>query len=445
MPRHYFLSLTATVLFAFCRGDNVCNIAPLLVPASPKNFVNKVAKESKECKLIHFVRHAEGFHNEAERKAGSTDVLLFSESQNEFVDARLTPKGIEQCFALRRKIEKGNYQFAVRSVETAAPNNSHVLDTDIVVSSTLSRAIQTARYSIPWTPEGFSVGKEPPILGTDLGRERIVDFMCENRRSLSALRADFPFVSFVYGTPDKDTMFENKEDGDDYSLARQRARDLLTWFLFELDEEKITFVGHKEFFKLMFDDHFEGFNDGQIVLKPGIAAEYGKEKFNWNVEFANTEIQSAYLCPAHVFGGEEAQRSCKGIISDDDLAEQLYDTAVEKESTGPIFSKESPGKWKGKENSHAPVAEYDKMSKSLTISVPHGMSKEHLIEFIFFKRSFAPMPEESAIIAMVKQFQHEDYPATLKVDLVDGDREGAIIPYAFCNKHGLWRGETLYL
>ena len=111
-------------------------------------------------------------------------------------------------------------------------------------------------------------------------------------------------------------MFEIKEDENNFHLARQRARDLLRWFLFEIDESKITYVGHKEFFKLMFDDHFTSTGNGKITLKFNFTEEkYDQESFIWNTEFMNTEIQSAYLCPSHVFGGEEPQ--CMGKDADD--------------------------------------------------------------------------------------------------------------------------------
>ena len=104
-----------------------------------------------------------------------------------------------------------------------------------------------------------------------------------------------------------------------------------------------------------------------------------------------------------------------------------------------------PMQWKGKENSHAPVAEYDKSTNLLTISVPHGMSQDHFIEFIYFKRSYSLINEESAEIVMVKKLEKDEYPPVLEMELVDGSEQGALFPYAYCNKHGLWRGDALYL
>ena len=52
--------------------------------------------QSSRCKKIHFIRHAEGFHNVATATTGNTDCLRVETggdaTEHEFYDARLTQK-----------------------------------------------------------------------------------------------------------------------------------------------------------------------------------------------------------------------------------------------------------------------------------------------------------------------------------------------------------------
>ena len=46
-------------------------------------------------------------------------------------------------------------------------------------------------------------------------------------------------------------------------------------------------------------------------------------------------------------------------------------------SSGIIYTKENPGKWKGKEGSHSPQISVE--GRKVTITTPHPMSQEHYI------------------------------------------------------------------
>lgn len=76
-------------------------------------------------KTVHFVRHAEGFHNVAGRNDPSAYLL------EEFLDAKITPLGEEQC----RKL----HLFS----------KDRLKDVDLVVVSPMNRTIQTGMHSFP--------------------------------------------------------------------------------------------------------------------------------------------------------------------------------------------------------------------------------------------------------------------------------------------------------
>ena len=48
---------------------------------------------AERTKKVHFIRHAEGYHNQAAKETGSNDCLIDNQAM---WDARLTPHGIEQ-------------------------------------------------------------------------------------------------------------------------------------------------------------------------------------------------------------------------------------------------------------------------------------------------------------------------------------------------------------
>ena len=86
--------------------------------------------------MIHFVRHAEGFHNEAVMSAthpnlgtapgDPTPIDHTTPGAWGFIDAKLTPKGVRQCLA-------------ARAGTAAAPHCAP----ELVVVSPLTRTLQT--------------------------------------------------------------------------------------------------------------------------------------------------------------------------------------------------------------------------------------------------------------------------------------------------------------
>lgn len=57
----------------------------------------------------------------------------------------------------------------------------------------------------------------------------------------------------------------------------------------------------------------------------------------------------------------------------------------------------------------------------------------HFIEWIFL------LTEEGELVDAVHLDPNRDAEAVLRADIPIGDR--SYIPYCFCNKHGLWKGD----
>ena len=102
---------------------------PVLVPT--KGSANsKIAAEHPSCKTIHFIRHAEGHHNVADRKHG-TEILTYENSGDNFTDARLTENGIRQSRALKSVLKRR--RVAMRSGVSKSCNSKEKRYLDIML------------------------------------------------------------------------------------------------------------------------------------------------------------------------------------------------------------------------------------------------------------------------------------------------------------------------
>jgi broad specificity phosphatase PhoE len=139
-------------------------------------------------KKVHFIRHAEGFHN-------VSDMALW--------DARLTPAGIEQCKTLRAELAHRPSQ---------GRSFTHF---DLVVISPLTRTLETANHIFgPPRPPGVPsflaerFGERnlprPKFLVREECRERWGLYTCDGRRPITDIIREFPDFDF--------SEVENNED-----------------------------------------------------------------------------------------------------------------------------------------------------------------------------------------------------------------------------------------
>ena len=115
-------------------------------------------------KTIHFIRHAEGFHNVANNAYGDDTPCTFStEGSWRYLDAKLTNHGIQQCIEARETLLEG-------------------INPELVVVSPFTRTLQTAHIMFG--------GKGYPFLVHYMCRERQGKYTCDKMRSKSEIVAD---------------------------------------------------------------------------------------------------------------------------------------------------------------------------------------------------------------------------------------------------------------
>jgi len=180
-------------------------------------------------KDVMFVRHAEGFHNKA--AAEIEDYFTTDKhAADEWIDARLTPLGIQQSEALSKDL-------------AAKP------PPDEIIVSPLSRAIQTALLAYP--------NYTSPFVASELCRERVSVFSCDRRQAISQLLPEFGSrIDFSLIESDDDILWnaekENLPHGLDADKCYERAEEFLN-FLFERENAKsIAVFSHWVFLKHLF-------------------------------------------------------------------------------------------------------------------------------------------------------------------------------------------------
>lgn len=176
-------------------------------------------QEHAKVKLIHMVRHAQGTHN-------------VEENYNDLrhLDARLTEKGMDQCHGLSKRI-----------ISDTILSTSKIT----VVTSPLTRCVQTALYSFPQ----LTNAKHVDFLAHE-GIRETVNYASDRRRTIQEISNEFPRVNFQQGTQhcpqDADSIWDDYEDrlGQDWESCResaelavvvQRARACFQWIMDDLE------------------------------------------------------------------------------------------------------------------------------------------------------------------------------------------------------------------
>ena len=227
---------------------------------------------------VHFIRHAEGTHNLAEREAtrdglhktnaswtaleakhGVAWILTTEATGMAHYDAELTVAGARQA---------ANLGAALQNSQQLVPLGYVGLEVDAVCSSPFRRTLQArAHFGVsPRTADGppppadahpqvpalrekiVEIGGWPTaaaararVLASDLLRERVAEYTCDGRLKVSELRsrafgnataADVPDVDYA-GVSEEDEMYASgREDGpDEAKLLAARARKAAEWLL----------------------------------------------------------------------------------------------------------------------------------------------------------------------------------------------------------------------
>ncbi|CAJ1351294.1 unnamed protein product [Effrenium voratum] len=199
-----------------------------------------------QCKVVHFVRHAEAESNAAAHQFPRDSAgYLAAYADEQYFDSVLSEKGQAQCAELQLEVQGLQYE--------------------AVVCSPLRRTLQTASLaftdrSVPWlaveSAREFSEGHARP---------------CDYRRARSAQAAGFGFVDFRQVPEGEDSFAARKESPQDVD---SRCRQLLA-LLAEMPQKSIAVVSHTGFLSRLFAHHLA----------------WGSK-----AAFRNAELRSVVLC-----------------------------------------------------------------------------------------------------------------------------------------------------
>uniref|UniRef100_A0A6S8XG61 Phosphoglycerate mutase-like protein n=1 Tax=Ditylum brightwellii TaxID=49249 RepID=A0A6S8XG61_9STRA len=241
-------------------------------------------------KKVHFIRHAEGYHNVATSETGSNECLLrgnIPAKEHPLYDSRLTSVGIHQAQQLKEILAhrpSGGRSFTAF---------------DLVVVSPLTRTCETARHIFgrartPGSPAFLDPGQAPDgtpehqagipvpaprILIREECRERWGHYVCDGRRPISEIAAEFPDFDFSEVRHNEDVFYT--EDREDSDHCRERSMQFLEW-LNSRPEKCIAVVTHSSFLRHLFGQFGDSLN------------QQDKDKLQRLA--GNCELRSVVLC-----------------------------------------------------------------------------------------------------------------------------------------------------
>mmetsp|Transcript_39110 Transcript_39110/g.47042 ORF Transcript_39110/g.47042 Transcript_39110/m.47042 type:complete len:316 (+) Transcript_39110:141-1088(+) len=254
---------------------------------------------AERTKKVHFIRHAEGYHNVATKESGANDCLHRGEAtaaDHPLYDSRLTEKGIQQSVDLKKYLAK-------------RPSGSRSFTAfDLVVVSPLTRTCETALHVFgtprpPGSPAFLTKGEAPPgtmeaaaginvppprFLVREECRERWGKYVCDGRRTISEIAAEFPTFDFSEIVHDEDVFYSDERESDDHCC--ERAVRFLEW-LNQRPEKCIAVVTHSSFLRHLF---------GQF----GETLHY-EDRGNLQRLAGNCELRSIMLCSHGVKDGKK--------------------------------------------------------------------------------------------------------------------------------------------
>jgi len=213
-----------------------------------------------QTRKVHFIRHAEGFHNVETAKTGDNHCLLRGKKlarEHPLYDSKLTPKGVNQAKELRKILAhrpSGGRSFTAF---------------DLVVVSPLTRTCETAYHvfgnprkpglpaflcdgEAPFGSPEYAAGVKvaaPRFLVREECRERFGHYVCDGRRSIHDIRSEFPDFDFSEVATNEDGYYTDERESDEDCCAR--AVQFLEW-LNSRPEKCIAVVTHSSFLRHLF-------------------------------------------------------------------------------------------------------------------------------------------------------------------------------------------------
>jgi broad specificity phosphatase PhoE len=207
----------------------------LIVKAYALDDPSAPADDAANVKVVHFVRHGQGFHNlmaDLARASGRDWVQFTNTPENpyimpEILDAPLTEKGRQQAYALQPR---------VRSMDNTP---------ELVVFSPNCRALQTGVIVF----EDLIGGA--PFLAHEMVREENGVHICDKRRPVSRQKTEFPQVDFGLLESNEDPLF--REDVRETKMqVGERVYKFMEW-LAERQEKHVAVNSHSGWLLTVFN------------------------------------------------------------------------------------------------------------------------------------------------------------------------------------------------
>lgn len=262
-------------------------------------------------KVIHIVRHGQGFHN----VAGEVDHANYMSW--DYLDASLTDLGWQQSEALHAHLDatgiKSQVELVVvsplmRTLQTAVGVWGGEVITDESSSSTLMvSGLGKAPHAAIAAPKGLK------FVANEWCREQNGVHPCDRRSSISFYKKCFPMVDFSEVGTDEDTWWHetNRETAQELFT---RARRFIRWLL-DRPESRIAVVSHSSFIFHMC--HLFGSDCSEVVRKE---IQQG---------FRNCEMRSVVI-------SDRLASGAPSVESTDFAGGLYYNDAVKKGADVPV-------------------------------------------------------------------------------------------------------------
>jgi broad specificity phosphatase PhoE len=218
-------------------------------------------------KTLYIVRHGQALHNPraevAKANGCSMDEFLDWMRQDDALDADLTDLGRDQA----------------KSVSTVRD-----LTIDLVVSSPLSRALETADLVYPPKTTGTATTKR---VSMEDFREVNGNLLNGKRRSRVYLQERFKHWNFENLQSDEDDLWTI--DMEDFDATAERGYRGLSWLLQQQQHERILLVSHGGILRYLMNRH------DFIQLQDRRTTSDNNDKKDINARFENCEVRKYLL------------------------------------------------------------------------------------------------------------------------------------------------------
>eukprot|EP00468_Gymnochlora_sp_CCMP2014_P013148 CAMPEP_0167756238 /NCGR_PEP_ID=MMETSP0110_2-20121227/9274_1 /TAXON_ID=629695 /ORGANISM="Gymnochlora sp., Strain CCMP2014" /LENGTH=297 /DNA_ID=CAMNT_0007642325 /DNA_START=62 /DNA_END=955 /DNA_ORIENTATION=- len=182
--------------------------------------VEEMKAKGQKVKVLYFLRHAEGYHNSAEREIHDKEQWWTVEGiKDKYIDADLNAEGVEQSKLLSRRLG------------VAAELGLMV---DGLITSPLRRAVRTAGIGFNFTEDRtsdmhprFKELYKKKAVAEELSRETLGKLKCDKRMTSSELAKIFPWVDYSAITEQDELWTESHRET--LQEKKERVNQFLQW------------------------------------------------------------------------------------------------------------------------------------------------------------------------------------------------------------------------